>query len=877
MSKKRNISKFAQVFFKWYCNPRMYEELQGDLEELYQDRLAEMSTRKARLYYIWDVVRCCQPYAWKQIKGQTNSTLGMYKNFYFTAIRNFAKYKSYFAINISGLAIGIASIIFIALYIINELSYDRFHSNHEQTYRVSNYATIRGESNNSATTSGPMGPTLLANYPEVLNATRVLEKGSVLVGRGNTKINEDGVLYADQNFFDVFDFRLLNGDSERALAEPRSIVLSTTYAKKYFGYEDPLGQKMTVEEDTTFYIVTGIFENVPSNSHLQFDALVSINSTDYGNTSRWVGRSLHTYVILQERTELKAFEHKIHELFYKHMAPEIEFFTGMPISEWEGAGNRVEFKLVPIKDIHLRTEVTGELTPPGNITYIYIYGLIGLVILFIALFNFVNLATAHSATRAKEVGVRKVIGSSKRMLVFQFIFESMLVALIATLLATLLVSLLTPVFTDLIGKELAYGITSSYLGWLGIVALAALVGVLAGFYPAFVLSAFKPVKVLKGSLRSGAKAGWLRNVLVTTQFAASIVIVIGTLAIYQQINFMLTKNLGFDKEQILVIKRPDGLQENLEVFKEELIRNSNISLVANSETIPGKTYDIRSYRTLDDPETFLFLNNQVTYDHLDLMGVELVGGRFFSKDFGADSNAVVLNESAAAMLGFDDPIGQTLRSAFKKDRPITIIGVVKDYNIESLHKQVGPVSLELDENAVGYLSVRMSSNQNTQKTVGYIEETWSKHSNMPFQYFFFDQDYQNLYKAETTTGKILLVFASLSVFIACLGLIGLIAFTASLRQKEIGIRKVLGAGSGSLIRLMSAQVTRLILVATLVSWPLAYFATDFWLQNFADRIQINPWLYIGATLTVVTVVSLAISFQTMKAVRSNPVDSLKDE
>ncbi len=758
------------------------------------------------------------------------------------------------------------------------MSCDRFHSNHENIYRVSNEAIIRGEPNSQATTAAPMARAMIDNYPEVVKATRVLRSGSLLIGRGSEKINEDGVLFADSAFFDVFDFNLIKGNPKAALVHPKSMILSESFAKKYFGEEDPVGEDITVDEDSVFYTVTGVLEDVPANSHLQFDMLASLSTRDHDDTDRWIGRSLHTYAVLNEGADPEALKEKMKELFYEYMAPEIEYYTEMTITEWEGANNSVNFKLTPIKDIHLHSTSSEELEPTGNVSYIYIYTLIGVIILFIAIFNFVNLATAHSANRAREVGVRKVIGSSKRALIGQFIFESIMISLFATFLAVLIIHFLKPSFYNLIGRELAFGPTSSYIGLLLMLCLAIFVGILAGCYPAFVLSAFRPVDVLKGSFSSGAKSGWLRNLLVTIQFAASIVIIIGTLVIYNQIEFMLTKNLGFDKDQIMVLKRPDALKGNLEAFKNDLVENSNIMTVANSRTIPGKEYRIRSYRKMDNHEVYLFLNNQVTHDYQELMGMELISGRFFSEEYSSDSNAVVLNESAAKLFGFDDPIGKPLISAFKEGT-LTIIGVVRDYNIESLHKSIEPVSLELaPNNNDGYLSIKISNGQNIRETVQFVENTWYDHvDNKPFQYFFFDEDYENLYRSESTTGQILIVFAFLSIFISCLGLIGLIAYSASIRKKEIGIRKVLGASVATLIRLLSAETARLIIIATLISWPLAYLATDYWLKNFADRTHVSPWFYVGSTLAVIIVVSFAISFQTIKACMNNPVDSLRQE
>ena len=420
--------------------------------------------------------------------------------------------------------------------------------------------------------------------------------------------------------FSVFDFNLTKGNPKTVLAHPRSMVLSESYARKYFGDEDPIGHQISVEEDSVFYKITGVVEDAPANSHIQFNMIGSLNSKEVASTTRWVGSNLHTYVVLDKGTDVSELQVKMKDLFYAHMAHEIEYYTGLTIKEWENANNSVGFALTPIADIHLRSVATEELGPTGNISYIYLYGLIGLTILLIAIFNFVNLATAHSATRAKEVGVRKVIGSTKRNLMYQFVLESILISSVATLFGAILIAAFTPSFISLVGKNLAFGITSSPEVWLGLSGLAIVIGLLAGCYPSFVLSSFQPAQVLKGNFNIGGRAGWLRNLLVMMQFAASIVIIVGTLVVYKQIDFMLDKNLGFDKEQVIVLKRPDWLGKNLDSFKNELLKHPNFQVVANSETLPGKTYQIRSYRRKDDAETFLFQNNQVTYEYKDLMG-----------------------------------------------------------------------------------------------------------------------------------------------------------------------------------------------------------------------------------------------------------------
>ncbi|MEO9806058.1 MAG: ABC transporter permease [Reichenbachiella sp.] len=855
--------------------------LRDHIEDLMAEGHDEKEAFQLAVADFGEIPKMAKEEFWNQRRKTTIKTLiytAMIKNFYFTTIRNLLKHKSYFLINILGLAVGMASFTFISLYIFNELSYDRFHANHENIYGVRTESVIRGQLRNGATVAAPMARSMMDNYPEVVRTTRVLRSGALLVDNGNEKINESQILFADSGFFSVFDFRLLKGNPRTALQHPKSIILTEDYVRKYFGDQDPMGQKIVIE-DTVFYSVTGVLENVPPNSHIQFSMLGSLNTKPINNTNHWIGTDLYTYAVLKEKTKTDELEGKMKQIFYDHIAPEIEYYTGMTIDDWEKAGNSVGFNLMPIKDIHLYSIATGELEPTGNITYIHAYALIGVIILFIAIFNFINLATAHSATRAKEVGIRKVVGSTKRNLIFQFILESVVLSLMACALAFVITIASMPSFIGLIGNDLAFDITSNYIAWLAMAGLAIVVGILAGSYPSFVLSRFQPVEVLKGNFSSPGRSGWLRNLLVTLQFSASIVIIAGTIVVYSQIDYMLVKNLGFDKEQILVIERPDWLNNNLEVFKNELLKNPNISSVANSETIPGKIYGTRSYRKNNNNEVYLFKNNQVSYEHKELLGFEISAGRFFSKEFASDSNAVVLNESAAKSLGIDEPLGAHLITPWKKGQLLTIIGIVKDYNIESLHNSVAPVLLELaPNNNGGYVSVKMQNSKNIRETVTFVENAWLRHSNdKPFDYFFFDEDYQNLYKSESTTGQMFVLFATLSIFIACLGLIGLVTYTASIRRKEIGIRKILGAGTSTLVRLLSTQIARLIIFATIVSWPLVYFVTDYWLRNFADRTTVGLWVYLSSTLAIVAIVGVAVSFQTIKTTMSNPMESLRQD
>ncbi|WP_424960995.1 ABC transporter permease [Ekhidna sp.] len=879
MSSQPNPPKLARKLLQWFCSEKVLEFLQGDLEELYHLRIERNGRFKAALHYFLDVFSAVRPFAFKQ--SRSNSNIAMFKNFYFTSIRNFARNKRYFLTNLTGLTIGLISFTLIALFIINELSYDRFHSKYEQIYRVSNVAVINGKRNREAHASAPLASVVLNDYASVNNAVRIVPSDPILLKEGDRKFIEDGLFYVDPSFFEVFDFHMIDGKFKEVLKHPRSLVLTKSYADKFFGDESAVGKQIQLDTDSSFYIITGIVADPPPNSHIQFDMLASLSSLpDVDKGNNWIGNSAHTYLLLNEGTDVKDLKENMRDIFYTHMAPQIEYYTGQTIGEWEASGNWVGYELISLKDIHLKSDFTKELTPVGNLSYIYIYAVIGFIILFIAIFNYVNMATAQSATRAREVGIRKVMGSSWSLLVKQFIFESVLLALSAGILAAFLSNTLQPSFELILQKELAFGILSSTWGPVALIIFSIIVGILSGTYPALVLSRFSPIWAMKNTLSPVGTSGWLRNGLVVIQFAASIVIIIITLAVYNQIDYMLTKNLGFDKEQVMVIRRPDALQNHLETFEDELSAMSNVQQVSHTKTLPGKGYDIRSYRPSDKGETYLFPNNLVDQDYLKVMNIELVAGRFFTDEYKqTDIHSVVINETAARTLGHDNPVGQKLTSPWHMDETLTIIGVVKDYHVESLHQPVLPVSMELlmDESPQ-YVSIRLTSDQDVRKTIERIDELWAGYTNdHPFQYFFMDEEYEKLYQNEEATAKIFLVLASLSILIACLGLVGLISFNISTRRQEVGIRKVLGASTATLVWLLSNSMLRTTLIGTLVSWPVAYFAIDYWLQNFAERTSVNAWSFILATCFVLIIGGLAISFQTIKASLMNPVDSLRQE
>ena len=804
----------------------------------------------------------------------------MLKNFFINALRTMKKQKGYFILNVAGLTIGLTSFLLISLYVIDELSYDRFHKNYENIYRLKVIGRMSGGVMDQAITAAPMASAMLSDYPEVLKATRVTRMGAWLVRFGENRFNEDGVLFADSTFFNVLDFKLLKGDPNTALVRPRSMVLTEDYAKKYFGNQDPMGQKLIVEADTILYTVTGVVQNVPDNSHMKFDILASMSSyPGQANNQEWVNHNFYTYIVVKDGTNKADLQKKFQGMVEKYVGPQIQKILGYSIDNFRKAGNEFGYVMEPLKDIHLKGATQYNLEPMGSQSTVYVFAVIALLILIIAVINYVNLATAKSATRAKEVGVKKVAGAYKSGLIIQFLGESLMIVTIAMLLSVVFVYLLTPTFDQLIGKELSVGLLNSFTGLLSILVLILFVGISAGFYPAFVLASFSPIEVLKGTLNPGSMSKRLRGVLVVFQFTISIVIIIGSVIVYKQLDFITKKDLGFDKENLVIIRRPDAFYKQLEPFRNQILLIPGVEKVGFSRAVPGTTFNNNAFLNDGDPEKKIYLLNQaqVSFDFPQALGVQLVEGRFFSSEFGTDSTAVLINEEAVKSLGLKDPVGKyLLHGQGIKDR-LMIIGVIKDFNIESLHKAISPVCFTVMGKGGGdmFATVRLTG-KDVLPTIRKIEETWQTFTTQqPFQYDFFADSWNHLYASEAKTGKIFVIFSVLAILIACLGLLGLVTYITNKRTREIGIRKTYGASIGTVLQLLSREVVLLILISSLIAYPLAYFGSVYWLQGFAEKAKINPVIYILATLIALAIGCLSISYQTIKAANYNPARALK--
>jgi putative ABC transport system permease protein len=808
----------------------------------------------------------------------------MLKNFFTNAFRNIRKQTGYILLNIGGLAIGITSFMFITLYVIHELSYDRFHDNYENIYRLKVIGRMAGGELNQAITAAPMAQAMLDDYPEVMHATRVTRMGAWLIRFGDTRFNEDGVLFADSTFFSVFDFRLLKGDPGTALVRPRSMILTEEYAKKYFGDQDPMGQRLSVEADTNLYTVTGIIQNIPDNSHIKFDMLASMSTYPrQANNQQWVSHNYYTYIVVQEGTDKEVLQDKFQGMVIKYVGPQLKEILGLSIDDFRNAGNDFSYVMEPLKDIHLKGAVQYNLEPNGSVTTVYIFGVIAILILIIAIINYVNLATAKSAGRAKEVGVRKVAGANKSGLISQFIAESLLIVTFATILAVILVYLLDPSFNQLIGKDISMALFDNISGGLSMIVLIIVVGLASGFYPAFVLASFNPIEVLKGTLSPGSMSKRLRGILVVFQFTVSIVIIIGSIIVYNQLNFMTKKDLGFEKENLIIIRRPDAFFRQIEAFRDQVLQIPGVEKIGISRAVPGTTFSNNGFFKDEDPEKNTYLINQarVSFDFPQALGVHLVAGRFFSREFGSDSTAILINEATVKSMGLTDPVGKYILQPTgpQQFQKLLIIGVMKDFNIESMHKAITPVCFTVMGPGGGdqYATVRLTGND-VSATIREIEEVWQTFTTrQPFQYDFFSDTWDNLYSSEMKTGKIFLIFSLLAIFIACLGLLGLVTYITNKRTKEIGIRKTYGASIQVVLTLLSREVIFLILISSLIAYPVAYFGSKYWLEGFASKVNVSPFIFILATLITLIIGWLSVSYRTINAAGYNPANALRVE
>ncbi|QDA58727.1 ABC transporter permease [Hymenobacter jejuensis] len=804
----------------------------------------------------------------------------MFRNYIKIAFRNLWRNKAFAAINISGLALGIATCLIIMLFVRNELSYDRYNEKADRMVRVVFRGSVQGEKMKESSVMPPVARTLLAEYPEVEQATRLSLGGAPRITYGDKSFKERDIAMVDSNFFQVFTIPLLQGDPKTALVQPNSIVISRATAQKYFGKANPMGKVLTFKDWNKTYKVTGVFDKVPINSHFHFDIFASLASVPDAKSSSWMTSNYFTYLVLPEGYEYKKLEAKLPQIVEKYLGPQLQQAMGMSFTQFRQKGNDLGLFLQPLTDIHLRSDFTNNLEPGGDVRYVYIFGAIAVFMLLIACINFMNLSTAGASRRAREVGVRKVLGSVKSQLVGQFLLESILLTMIALVLALVLIAMALPIFNELAGKELGLDFTTD--PWLvpGLLLFGVLVGVLAGSYPAFFLSSFNPVAVLKGKFTSGKGSIGLRSGLVVFQFCISIALIISTTVVYQQLHYIQNKKLGYDKDHVLVLPETWVLGKHAEAFRQLLLQDPRVVSVSTSGYLPaGPSFSNNFFVSTDDNPSQLTktLRYEVDPQYIPTLGIRLAAGRNFSKAFSTDTAAVILNEMAARTFGWGkNALGHTLSRSDNqgKKRTFRVIGVIRDFHFKSLHEPISPLLMTLGDNS-GSVIAKVKT-QDIAGLLASLKLQWSKFSpEEPFSYSFMDERFMQTYEAERKIGRILYLFAGLTIFVACLGLFGLATFTAEQRTKEIGIRKVLGASVTNIVGLLSCDFLRLVLIANLVAWPLAWWAMTKWLQDFAYRVSIGWWVFALAGVAALLIALLTVSVQAMRAAIANPVKSLR--
>ncbi|MEM8568667.1 MAG: FtsX-like permease family protein [Bacteroidota bacterium] len=866
MDNNPDIPKWPHRFFRWYCSAARYEELHGDLEEYFYQRCKVQGIRAARHHYLWDVIRCCQPYAWKSQKITSNQSIFMLKNYLLVAIRNLKRNKLHSSINIIGLAVGMVCSILITLFVEFELSFDQSNRNADRIYRL----VVDLEANDWAISAFPLGGLLQDNFPEVETFTRIKPVDPFLLNESTGIKIKQKVFYVDSTVFDVLDIQMLRGNKSTALSNRNSILLTPERAEAFFGFEDPMGKSLIWSGEQ--YEVTGIFEPLPPNSHVHIDAMspamnYSPMTPEYENP--WSFLTNHyTYLIMNEPIDYDEFGERISTYLDEYHE----------VSEDE-PGNII--KLQPLTSIHLHSNRGLEIEANGDINTIYIFSAIAFFILLIACINFMNLSTAQSLKRAKEVGIRKVAGCKKNQLVFQFLSESVVVSLMALTVAIVLLLLLVPEFNELSGKQLIMNPLENLnviFIYLGVTLFA---GIFAGLYPAFFLSSFQPITVIKGTYGGQLGGQLLRQGLVVLQFAIAFVIIVGTYIVYSQLDYMLNKNMGFDREQTLMVRMPNDSVGH-ESVKYEFLQLSGVKAGSFMLESPGKMVRTSSIwyegaETNEGVNVYLFSGDT---DLIETMGMSIEQGQYFQEGTQQFYREFVVNEKAVEYFGWkpEEAVGKLMNFGNRGEDPGKVIGVVKDFHFKHLHEEVDPLVMYLEPGYEESLLALKLNSPDMSNTVDLVKARWAEL--MPqyeMEYNFLDESFDALFDQEKRLGQIFGVFALLAVFISCLGLFGLTSFTIEQRKKSVAVRKVLGATVAGIVGLVSRDFLKLVIVGMVIAAPIAYYAMDSWLSEFAYNVGFQWLVFIYAAVASIFVAFVTISYHSLKAATSNPVKSLREQ
>ncbi len=806
----------------------------------------------------------------------------MFVNLIKHSLRSFKRQRAYIIINILGLSIGIACSLIIALFVINEASYDKYNTKKDRIYRAILNGKISGQEVTIATSAAVMGPTLIREFAEIEDFLRMSGRGPTVIEYNNQSFTEDHLIEVDSSFFNFFSIPVLKGDPDNLLNAPRRAVLSESTARKIFGNENPIDKAIKIGSDTVRYTVSGVMGDIPGNSHFEANILTSFMTNPRSKNPQWLSNSFSTYFLLKPNTSYLTIDEKLPELIKKYVGPEVQQYLGVSTDEFNKQGNKYRFYLQNLKDIHLDPSIQQEFKSASDPKFLIIFGSIAVLIVLIAAINFMNLSTAQASRRAKEVGIKKIGGSSRGMLITQFLSESFILSFISLVLAFIFIKATLPYFNNLLGTDLKLRLLANWYTVPLLLIFSVFVGFLSGSYPALFLSSFNPYEVLKGSVKNSMKNGRLRRVLVVFQFAVSILLIVGTLVMYRQIKYMLNKDVGFNKDQLIVINRAGAIGSKMKSFKEIVKNIPGVVNITSSTAVPGRTNNTNGYRIEGrKDESFLMVTNWVDYNYLDTYGMTLDSGRFFNESYTTDKEACLVNESTIKNFIIQDI--QKTRFMEPGDSGkmnyLPILGVVRNFNFESLRDPITPYIFRFQNDGMlwGYITVRLSS-VNYSKTISGIESTWKEFvQNSPLQYYFLNEDFEQMYKQEKQNAHMAVIFSILAIFIASLGLFGLTSFTVEQRTKEIGVRKAMGSSITGIYIVISKEVIMLVTVSALIAWPIIYYIAGKWLENFYYKINPGVFSFVAGLSIALGIALVTISFRILKAARVNPAQSLKYE
>lgn len=802
----------------------------------------------------------------------------MLQNYFKVALRNILKHKFYSALNISGLAIGLASCFIIGLYILDELTFDQFHVDHQNIYSIALHGRIGGQEIYTSSSSPPIAQTMVQTIPGVEQATRLRHWGNVVMKYEDKAFTETEVLFADSNYFRFFTFKLVKGEADKVLKEPNTMVMTQEVAQRYFGNEEAVGKIVTAGNDNRAYTVSGIMEKTPGNSTIKPEILVSATSDENMKSLVWTNNGLYTYIRKNPNTSVESINQKLDELVAEHVGPELEAGFGVSFADFKKNGGVYAYYAFPAEDIHLyQNELQDSLSPKSDIKYVYILGAVGAFILLIACINFMNLSTARSASRAKEVGLRKTLGSQRGKLVFQFLAESFIYTLVGTVIAIGAVYLLVPSVQLLSGKVIVFGSMMEPVMLMGVVAVFVLVAFMAGSYPAFYLTSFKPVDVLKGKMKAGLKSKGIRSTLVVVQFTISIFLIISTIIVYNQLNYLQEKNIGMDKQNVMVLRNTGRLDKSRESFKQAVQAQSGIVAASYTNNVFPGINNTTVFRVAGTDQDRILGTYYTDYDQASTLKFELLQGEFFTRGHLADSSVCIINEAAVKEFGWEGDVLKRKITNYNAEKPydMQVIGVVKDFNFESFKIKVRPLVIQFAPE-LNNLMIRYEGS--AKEAVEKVRTEWKRIApNDPFEFVFLDENFDELFREEQRLGQLFTVLTGIAIFVACLGLLGLASFTAEQRTKEIGIRKVMGATVGSVSSLLSKEFMILVGIAFVVASAFAWYAMDSWLSSFAYRVQLGIVPFVISGILAAGIAWLTVSYHFIKAARLNPADSLRYE